>query len=382
MGHPPMKVLVTGSNGFLGRNLCLRLRELPEFEVVTFARGNAVTTLADLVERADAVVHLAGVNRPIDVVDFDAHNRALTERLCNALIDCHRPIPVIFSSSAQAELDNLYGRSKAAAETALSAYASSGSAAVRVYRLPGLFGKWSRPNYNSVVATFCNNIANGLPIQVNDPSKQVLLVYVDDVVAEFVRALNSWRTGFDVSTNAAGLVMAHVEPQYSISLGELASTVTAFRESRETGVIDRVGVGLTRALYSTYVSYLPTNQFSYPVVAHTDVRGEFVEMLKTQDSGQFSYFTAHPGVTRGGHYHHTKTEKFLVIRGEAQFKFRHMVTGEMYELATRGGTPLVVETIPGWTHDITNVGNTELIVMLWANEIFDRTHPDTIYAAL
>ena len=242
---------------------------------------------------------------------------------------------------------------------------------VHVFRLPNVFGKWSRPNYNSVVATFCHNIARDLPIQVNDPQAALTLVYIDDVIERFVLLM-------DGAAPMAGLDgFVTVQPQYTTTVGELARLIRAFRDSRGSLVTERVGTGLVRALYATYVSYLPVEEFFYDVPLHADRRGIFVEMLKTPDCGQFSFFTAYPGVTRGGHYHHSKSEKFLVIKGQALFRFRHMQTGQTHELLTSGDRPQIVETVPGWTHDITNTGPEEMVVMLWANEIFDRARPDT-----
>jgi UDP-2-acetamido-2,6-beta-L-arabino-hexul-4-ose reductase len=232
--------------------------------------------------------------------------------------------------------------------------------------------KW----YNSAVATFCHNIARGLPIHINDPVSEISLAYVDDVLSEFVAVMD----GATLRLSADGFAAVH--PVYQITVGELADTVRAFAEGKNSLLIDRVGTGLTRALYATYVSYLPTDAFSYTLPMHGDARGVFVEMLKTIDSGQFSYFTAHPGVTRGGHYHHTKTEKFLVIKGRARFKFRHMDSGEIHSLDTDGSVAEIVETVPGWTHDITNIGEDEMVVMIWANEIFDRMRPDTFACPL
>jgi len=225
--------------------------------------------------------------------------------------------------------------------------------------------------YNSVVATFCHNITRGLPIQINNPDSPLTLVYVDDVVERFIELLN----GADAATDTAGF--AAVTPHYTTTVAEVARLIQSFRDSRQTLITDRVGRGLLRALYSTYVSYLPPASFAYAVPLYGDARGVFVEMLKTPDCGQFSFFTSHPGVTRGGHYHHTKSEKFLVIKGEAMFRFRHMLTGEAHKLITSGTKPEIVETTPGWTHDITNIGSEEMVVMLWANEIFDRFNPDT-----
>lgn len=363
-----MKVLVTGAEGFIGKNLILRLREQPGIEVLAVGRANSDVLYAHL-NVADAVVHLAGVNRPPDAEAFDQVNAGLTRTLCETLKGAGKRVPLLLASSTQAELDNAYGRSKLAAEREVEALSRSHGNPVAIYRLPGVFGKWSRPNYNSVVATFCHNVANDLPITVHDAVARIRLVYVDDVVSSFLKLLVEL---------APGVHRPIVEPEYSISLGELAHQIEAFKYCRTSLVSERVGTGLTRALYATYVSYLPADKFAYDVPVHGDPRGLFVEMLKTQDSGQFSFFTAHPGVTRGGHYHHTKTEKFLVIKGHARFGFRHMVTNEVHSLETTGEKPQIVETVPGWTHDITNIGQDELIVMLWANEIFDRSRPDTV----
>lgn len=364
-----MRVLITGARGFIGNNLMLHLREQGGNELLEFNRGDNPSELPGLLARADAVVHLAGENRPRDVGEFEIVNAGLTRAVCEAIRASGRCLPLLVASSVQAALDNPYGRSKRQAEQAAERLAQDAGNPVAIYRLPGVFGKWCRPNYNSVVATFCHNIANDLPIQINDPAVQLRLVYIDDVVREFARFLAQPTEGVQWPT---------MQPEYVIRLGDLAAQVQAFRNCRTTLVSERVGTGLVRALYSTYVSYLPPAQFAYSLPCHQDQRGLFVEMLKTVDSGQFSYFTAHPGVTRGGHYHHTKTEKFLVIKGNARFRFRQMLTNQTFEILASGDMPQVVETAPGWTHDITNVGEDEMIVMLWANEAFDRDRPDTI----
>ena len=364
-----MRVLVTGSRGFIGKNLYVRLVELPGFEVLCFDRENAFSTLADKVHNVDVVVHLAGENRPKDVAYFQQSNEGLTKALCAAVLASKRKIPLVLTSSMQVNFPNPYGRSKLAAEKAVEQLASTTGNPAVIYRLPNVFGKWCKPNYNSVVATFCHNIAHDLPIQISDPSTKLQLVYVEDVVSEFLRALNSM---------ADGVRWGEIVPEYAITLGELAAQIEAFKNCRRTLVSERVGTGLVRALYSTYVSYLPPSKFAYDLPRKGDERGVFVEMLKTADSGQFSYFTAHPGVTRGEHYHHSKTEKFLVIKGIARFGFRHVVTDDSYEIFASGEAPQVVETVPGWAHNITNVGVDELVVMLWANEIFDNARPDTI----
>jgi UDP-2-acetamido-2,6-beta-L-arabino-hexul-4-ose reductase len=392
----PMRVLVTGGEGFIGKNLVVRLGERANTEVLTFTRGDNSERLNALVAQSDAIVHLAGENRPIDVADFIRVNTDLTRTLCEAIAANGRPIPLILASSTQADKDNPYGKSKRAAEQLVESLALETGTLVAIYRLPGVFGKWCKPNYNSVVATFCYNIASNLPIQINDVATTLQLVYVDDVVDNFILFLYesidhnnllvatgapftaSKPKGTVVPTGLPDLRFAKVKPQYTITLGELARQIGAFQSSRTTLISERVGTGLTRALYATYISYLPPERFTYDLPQYSDERGIFVEMLKTPNCGQFSFFTVHPSVTRGSHYHHTKTEKFLVLRGVARMRFRQMLTDETYEVTVSGDKLQVVDTIPGWVHDITNVGDSEVLVMLWANEIFDRRRPDCI----
>lgn len=370
-----MKVLITGSKGFIGKNLQLHLAERKNVRVMCFTRDEDVSRLPALLYDVDFVFHLAGVNRPLDPAEFVSGNTDLTQALCKAVANLvettGKKVPVVYTSSTQAAHENAYGNSKRAAEDALLELQRIHGVPVHVFRLPNVFGKWCKPNYNSVVATFCHNLSHDLPIKINDSTTQLNLVYIDDVINRFIQIMDGServvdKDGFEI-----------IYPQYKITLGDLAHQLQAFKDSRANLITERVGTGFVRALYSTYVSYLPPNSFSYPVPLHGDARGVFVEMLKTPDCGQFSYFSAYPGVTRGGHYHHSKTEKFLVIKGVARFKFRNMHTDEEFQLVSNGLVPTVVETIPGWTHDVTNIGDEELVVMLWANEIFDRTHPDT-----
>lgn len=365
-----MRVMITGANGFIGKNLQMHLLEKGDVEIVPFTREHSETDLPALLESVDWVFHLAGINRPEDPVEFIIGNAGLTQALCHAIKQIDRDIPVVYTSTIQVHRDNEYGATKRAAEDALLALNQFTENTVFIYRLPNVFGKWARPNYNSAVATFCHNIAHDLPIQINDPDAVINLVYIDDVMASFLALMEG---GVNNSPHI------DVEPVYEVTVGELAEQLQRFKATRNNLITEPVGSGFTRALYSTYVSYLPTERFTYTIPQHGDERGVFVEMLKTQDSGQFSFFTAHPGVTRGGHYHHSKTEKFLVIKGQACFRFRHMLTEEFYELHTTGDTPEIVETVPGWTHDITNEGEDELVCMLWANEIFDRDKPDTFH---
>ncbi|WP_237673937.1 UDP-2-acetamido-2,6-beta-L-arabino-hexul-4-ose reductase [Vreelandella profundi] len=363
-----MKVLITGARGFVGQNLIAHLNERTDVEILRYTRDDSLADLPALVGQADFIFHLAGINRPQDPKEFIIGNTDLTQAICDAVSASGRQIPVIYTSSTQAEQDNPYGQSKRGAEHALLKFGESHGVPLYIFRLPNVFGKWARPNYNSAVATFCHNVAHGLPIQINDPNACITLVYIDDVIEHFIALMDG---------GLADTPFVSVAPEYSITVGGLAEQLYTFRDSRHSMVTEPVGHGLVRALYSTYLSYVPPESFIYEVPKHGDARGVFVEMLKTRDSGQFSYFTAHPGITRGGHYHHSKTEKFLVIKGNACFRFRHIVSDEFYELFTTGEKPEIVETVPGWTHDITNVGDDEMIVMLWANEIFDREHPDT-----
>jgi UDP-2-acetamido-2,6-beta-L-arabino-hexul-4-ose reductase len=363
-----MPVLVTGANGFVGKNILIHLRERG-VEAVLFTHEMGLDELARKLPEVDFVFHLAGVNRPKDIGEFLEGNTGLTQQLCDLIRASGRKIPVLYTSSIQAETDNPYGASKRAAEDALVALEKDTGSPVYLYRLPNVFGKWSRPNYNSAVATFCHNVANDLPIQINDADAPVNLVYIDEVISDFLRLLDD---------RPAGVVRPETSTVYTITVGKLAEQIKLFKTSRQSLISETVGTGLTRALYATYLSFLRPEQFAYSVPVHADPRGRFVEVLKSKDSGQFSFFTAHPGITRGGHYHHTKNEKFLVIQGKARFGFRHIVTGETFEMFTDAAKPEIVETIPGWSHDITNIGENEMIVMLWANEIFDREHPDTI----
>lgn len=370
-----MKVLVTGADGFVGRNLVVRLEESDAFTVERFVRASDPVELAAMVERCDRIVHLAGENRPADPAQFDEVNRGLTSTLAQAVIDGGAPRPTLFTSSIHAEGDSPYGRSKRRGEEALAAMAQVSGSPVAIYRFPNIFGKWSRPHYNSAVATFCHRAARGLPLEIHDPAARVTLAYIDDVVEEILAWLRT-------PHKAAAITFPEVAPCYSVTVGALAQHVADFAAMPQDLRVDGVGQGLVRALYATYVSFLPNEKVAYPLVVHADPRGRFVEMLRSADSGQVSYFTAGPGITRGGHYHHTKSEKFLVVKGRAKFRFRHILTGEAFELETSDDVPRVVDTIPGWSHDITNTGPEEMIVMLWANEIFDRDRPDTIAQAL
>lgn len=364
-----MVALVTGSNGFIGKNLLVRLKE-EGVEFSTFLRGETKHELEVKVTECDFIVHLAGVNRPKSESEFTESNVDLTKLITNILQKKKLKTPIIYTSSIQATLNNPYGNSKKIAEDVLNQLSINNGNLIYNYRLPNVFGKWCKPNYNSAVATFCHSIVNDLPIKIDNGDAEINLVYIDDVVNEFIDVILNNK---EIKKNSP-----EVHPLYQITVRDLVDQLSLFKESRSSIIIERVGVGLVRALYSTYISHFNPSDFSYKLQKHEDPRGIFVEMLKTKDSGQFSFFSAHSGVTRGGHYHHSKNEKFLVIKGKARFKFRNIITNEYFELFTSGEELQVVETVPGWSHDITNIGKEEMFVILWANEVFDRAKPDTI----
>lgn len=366
-----MRVLVTGSAGFVGRNLVATLRLRPDTEVLTFDQGDDADRLDDLLDRADFIFHLAGVNRPPSDDDFAEVNTGLTERLTTSLAGLGKSTPILLTSSTQAELDNPYGRSKKDAEQAVAQYGEDVDAAVYVYRLPGVFGKWSRPNYNSVVATFCHNIAHGLPITISDPSHVIELVYIDDVVDSFMSRLE------DV---VPGVRTCSVERTFEVSLGELAARIKGIREMRETLMIPDFSDLLNRFLYATYTSYLPSDQFAYSLRKSSDERGWLTEFVKSPTFGQIFVSKTCPGKTRGEHWHHTKVEKFYVVSGQGRIAFRLVDgSGEFFEVAVDGERGQVVDIPTGYVHNIENTGSDDLITIFWASELFSSARPDTYY---
>jgi len=366
-----VKVLVTGSQGFIGKNLIERLGRMDDIEIITFSKEDALEDLPSKLEDVEFVFHLAGVNRPENISEFYSGNSSLTQSIIETVQKMGKKIPILLSSSTQAEQDNDYGKSKKEAELSLEVYAKANDIATYIYRLPNVFGKWSRPNYNTVIATWCHNITHDIDIQINDENAKLTLVYIDDVVNQFVRHLDE-----NVKTGAN---FPDVSPVYKKTLGEIRELLFAFKESRTELTVPRVGRGFERALYATYLSFFPTDKFSYELQGHKDDRGTFYEFVKTLDSGQFSISTTLPGITRGNHYHNTKNEKFLVIKGEASIKHRQIHGEKVIEYKVSDKKMEVVEMIPGYTHDITNTGDTEMVLLLWANEAFDRDNPDTYF---
>ena len=344
------------------------MSEIGGYELIKFSRADRFESLADKVSSADVIIHLAGVNRPNNDCEFQFGNKQLTSALAQALTNLEKTPPIIFSSSIQVTSKNAYGESKLEAENILLSLSHANGNPLAIYRFPGIFGKWCRPNYNSVIATFCFNIARNLPVRIDDAEKVIPLVFVDDVVNSIVACLRQ---------NWVGAIYPKVDPEYSVTLGEIKNLIESFKMGREDLSIESVGNGFIRALYSTYISYLPRSTFMYPLPSYKDERGLFVEMLKSKDAGQISFFTINPGKKRGSHYHHIKTEKFLVVRGHALFKSRNMITNEEYSIELSDEKFCIVDSIPGCVHEIINIGANELLVMLWANEVFDHLNPDT-----
>ena len=365
-------ILITGAGGFIGKNLVATLKTAGYTDLMLFERDDTPETLAEYAARAGFVFHLAGINRPKDPSEFYAGNAGLTETLLSLLDKAGNKAPVLVTSSTQAALDNDYGKSKAQAEQAIFAHGKATGAPVYVFRLPGVFGKWCRPNYNSVVATFCHNSANGLPLSVRDPEYRLSLVYIDDVVASFVGALdgNCTREG-DYCV---------VPVVHETTLGHLAQTIEGFAKNRETlDVPDQTPGSLEQKLYSTWLSYLPADRFSYPLNMHCDNRGSFTEFLHTPAHGQVSINISKPGIVKGNHWHHSKNEKFLVVKGTGVIRFRALDSTEVIEYHVSGDKLEVVDIPTGYTHNIENVGQDDMVTVMWANEVFDPDHPDTFF---
>lgn len=379
-----MNILVTGAKGFVGRNLVSQLHNIqsgkaknyavtPEIKVFEYDIDSDPAELDVYCKNADFVFNLAGVNRPKEQSEFMQGNFGFASVLLDTLKKYHNTCPVMISSSTQAALDNPYGASKRAGEELLFEYAKETGAKVLVYRFPNVFGKWCRPNYNSAVATFCHNIAHDLPIQVNDPGVVMNLVYVDDVVNELIAALSG-------DEHRDGNYCA-VPTVHTITLGEITELLYAFKESRNTLNVPNVGDAFSKKLYSTYLSYLPEDCFAYPLKMNVDNRGSFTEIIRTPDRGQFSVNISKPHITKGNHWHHTKNEKFVVVSGQGVIRFRDMneKDGKVIEYFVSGDKIEVVDIPTGYTHNIKNLGDTDMVTFMWCNECFDPQNPDTFF---
>ncbi|MBV5328185.1 MAG: capsular polysaccharide biosynthesis protein CapF [Chlorobium sp.] len=367
-------VLITGSEGFVGKNLRVTLQRSEHLRVLCFDVHDDPATLFTSLDQADFVFHLAGVNRPQNPEEFQTGNTGLTEQICDYLAKSGRKVPVAITSSTQAALDNPYGVSKRGAEDAVFQYGRTTGAQAYVFRLPNVFGKWCRPNYNSGVATFCHNIANDLEIQINDPNVVMNLVYIDDVVNAFVALLDG--------TSDMDGDFCRVQPIHTAKLGDIVALIHSFRESRTSRGIPNMGDTFVKKLYSTYLSYLPEDQFSYPLKMNVDERGSFTEFIKTPDRGQVSVNISKPGITKGNHWHHTKNEKFLVVSGQGLIRFRKIGSKEIIEYVVSREKLEVVDIPTGYTHNITNIGTTDMVTVMWCNEMFDPEKPDTFFEAV
>ncbi len=371
----PTPILITGAGGFVGRNLVATLHAMGCRDLLLFEKEDTAETLADYCRRAAFVVHLAGINRPKDPSEFYSGNAGLTDTMLHLLAACGSKAPVLVTSSIQAALDNDYGKSKKQAEDAIFAHGKATGAPVYVFRMEGVFGKWCRPNYNSVVATFCHNIARGLPIQVRDPAYELPLVYIDDVIACILDVLLKGKAEQDPEG------YCRIHPVHRVALGHLAALINGFADARKGSLaVPCLAEGsFEKKLYSTYLSYLPTDQFAYDLNMHCDDRGSFTEFLRTPERGQVSVNISRPGIVKGNHWHHTKNEKFLVVRGEGVIRFRRIDCDEIIEYRVSGEKLQVVDIPCGYTHNIENVGHEDMVTVMWANECFDPDHPDTFY---
>ncbi|MDD2286122.1 MAG: capsular polysaccharide biosynthesis protein CapF [Paludibacter sp.] len=366
-----MKILITGAKGFVGKNLVAELRNQGFQDLLEYDVDTDPALLDGYAASCEFVFHLAGVNRPKEQEEFMTGNFGFTSQLLDALQKHGNKAPVLITSSTQAAFDNPYGQSKKAGEELIFQYGKDQGVKVFVYRLPNVFGKWCRPNYNSAVATFCHNIAHGLPIQVNDPKVVMNLVYVDDVVASFIDKLKNGKPDAEI--------YSEVSPVHTIKLGEIVDLINSFRASRETLQVPDMADGFTKKLYSTYLSYLPEDQFSYLLKMNIDNRGSFTEFLKSPDRGQVSVNISKPGITKGNHWHHTKNEKFLVVSGKGVIRFRKINTNEIIEYFVSGDKLEVVDIPVGYTHNIENLGDTDMVTVMWVNEVFDKERPDTFF---
>lgn len=366
-----MKILVTGSKGFMGKNLIAELRNQNYTDVLEYNRETDHLLLDSFTKDCDFVFHLAGINRPKNVEEYMEGNFGFSSELLSSLKKNCNKCTVMISSSIQAAMDNIYGRSKKAAEDLLLSYSRETGVKVLVYRFPNVFGKWCKPDYNSAVATFCHNIARGKSIHVNDPNTNMKLAYIDDVVQELINALKG-------NENKNG-EFCEVPVTYDVKLGDVAELIMSFKETRKTLSIPNMSDPFEKKLYSTYISYLPQDQFSYPLKMNSDHRGSFTEIIRTNDRGQFSVNITKPGITKGNHYHHTKCEKFIVISGSGLIRFRKIDSEEIIDYYVSGDKMEAVDIPPGYTHNIINVGDTDLVTIMWANEIFNQEKPDTYF---
>ena len=386
------KILVTGSNGFVGKNTVVALKEANKYEILTIDRSNSEEELKQATLSADFIVHLAGINRPKETKEFYEGNGELTEKIVGYLKENNKNTPILITSSTHAVLDNDYGKSKKQSEDALIKYSDECDAKVYIFRLPNLFGKWCRPNYNSAVSTFCHNIAHDLDVWVNDPAIELNLVYIDDVVASIIDCIEETNIiklkNIDeevaITTTGASSIQIdkyyyEVTTVYKRTLGNIVDSLKMFRNMRKSLLIPDLSDGFNKVLYSTYLTYLEEDDFSYYLDKKEDNRGWLAELVKSEQFGQMFVSKTHPGITRGNHWHHTKTEKFIVIQGQAAIRFRKLDEDKVIEYIVDGEKPQVLDIPPGYTHSIENIGQDEVITLFWSNEMFNPEKPDTYF---
>jgi UDP-2-acetamido-2,6-beta-L-arabino-hexul-4-ose reductase len=366
-----VKILITGSNGFIGKNLAAHLKEKEDIELVLYDREDNFSKIEENILSTDFIFHFAGINRPESPEEFYAGNTDFTKALIQLLGDKALKIPIVLTSSIQAKLDNDYGKSKKLAEEVVLEYGKS--APVYIYRLHNVFGKWGRPNYNSAVATFCYNISHDLDIKVNDESTVLELVYIDDIVYEFIGLLD----GNQPSEKED--YYYHVSPHYQKTLGEIVTLLYSFKESMKSIYVPATGHDFEKKLYATFISYLSPDEMIVSPESHTDVRGTFTELVRTFDSGQFAVSTTKPGYVRGNHYHHTKLERFMVVKGKAMVEFESILDGVRKQFFVDDSEIKIITMPVGYIHSIKNIGDEDMILLIWGSELFNPKRPDTIF---
>jgi len=361
-----MNILVTGSQGFIGKNLIARIEALKIGSIMSFDINDSNEKLEEYIKKSDFIFHLAGINRPENISEFYSGNSELTEIIVKIMIANKIKVPIVFTSTAQVGNGSDYAKSKEIAEKTLLNFQECYNNDIFIYRLPGVFGKWSRPNYNTVVATFCNNIANNLPIEIRDPDFELTLIYIDDVINIFIKTLNE-------------IKFQNIEPLYTVTLGKLASVIKSFASEDNKLVISDLSDSFIKKIYAVFLSYLPEEKISYPLLTHTDERGSFTEFLHLPKHGQVSVNISKPGIEKGNHWHDTKHEKFLVVHGNGVIKLRMLNSANVLEYPVNGNELKVIDIPPGYTHSIVNNGDTDMVTIIWVSEIYDPSNPDTFY---
>ena len=362
-----MKVLVTGSKGFIGKNLISHLQEMENVEIVTFDKEDEFKKIEDNIESVDFIFHLAGINRPINPKEFYEGNSDLTKKIVDLIKN--KNIPLLITSSIQAIKDNDYGKSKKLAED----YIKNNLTNYYIYRLHNVFGKWCKPNYNSVIATFCYNITHDLEIKVDNSKTELELIYIDDICEEFIRILNGNKPDEKIDN------ICYINPRYKVKLGYIKDKLYEFKENMNSIYVPNTGNDFIKKLFATFVSYMELENMAVIATKNTDERGAFIELVRTKENGQFSVSFSKPGIVRGNHYHHTKMERFIVIKGKAKISFKSIINDDKYSFIVDDNEIKIITIPVGYTHNIENIGDGEMILAIWCNELFDKNHPDTYF---